>query len=205
MPEFAKKKNKYLLQGRNGEIALKLLNDVTDILDYHKINYWLDFGTLLGIVREQRILPWDDDMDISISPEDTDVFYNKVLPDLNKARYRTYHRKYKRNLGPFAQGETRAFKVRNNQFLFLRGFVKLDIFVLKNFEDNTYWCELGELHSISSSYLQEFSMIDFNGKQYRIPKDFDGYLTAHYGDWKTPKPDYNSSIDNGRTLSDKNS
>jgi len=39
---------------------------VVDILNTHKISYWLTDGTLLGIVRENRILPWDLDIDIAV-------------------------------------------------------------------------------------------------------------------------------------------
>jgi len=39
---------------------------VVDILNIHKISYWVTDGTLLGIVREDRILPWDSDIDIAV-------------------------------------------------------------------------------------------------------------------------------------------
>ena len=34
------------------------------------IPYWLEGGTLLGIIRENRLLPWDNDMDISMYKTD---------------------------------------------------------------------------------------------------------------------------------------
>ena len=39
---------------------------VVDILNENKINFWLCHGTLLGIVRENRLLPWDHDIDFAI-------------------------------------------------------------------------------------------------------------------------------------------
>ncbi len=200
MAEFKPKKNKYLLNGKNGKIALQLLNDVTDILDEYKVNYWLDFGTLLGVVRENRILPWDDDIDISIFEEDEETMLNKVLPAIKKARYRTYTRRLKEDVGPLKKGNIRSFKIRNNRFFFLRGYVKLDIFVMYKHKDDLYWYEWGKPHSLPQNLVSEFQMIDFNGKKYRVPKDYDAYLTHHYGEWRTPNPDYNSSVDNGRTL-----
>ncbi|GEM_PF-5621270 len=50
----------------NEPIALKMLRDVTTELEKSHIPYWLEGGTLQGIIREQRLLPWDNDMDISM-------------------------------------------------------------------------------------------------------------------------------------------
>jgi len=200
MAKFVAKKNKYILSGKKGKIALQILNDVTDILDEYNIKYWLDFGTLLGVIRENRILPWDDDVDISIFEEDVDIVENNVLPLLKKMRYRTYARRLIKDAGPMKEGNVRSFKVRNNRLIFFKGYVKLDIFVMYRHDDSIYWYELKEPHALPQKLVKEFKMIDFNGKKYRVPKDYDSYLTYHYGDWRTPNPEYNSSLDNGRTL-----
>jgi phosphorylcholine metabolism protein LicD len=200
MAKFIPKKNKYILSGKNGKIALQLLNDVTDVLDKYDVKYWLDFGTLLGVVREDRILPWDDDIDLSIFESDIEVMKTKVMPEIKKLRYRGYIRYFTDNVQPLKNNDLRSFKIRNNRFFFLRGYVKLDIFVLYNIDKKLYWVEHSEPHSLPEDLLTEFDMIKFNGKDYRIPKDYDKYLTYHYGDWRTPNEDYNSSIDNVRTL-----
>lgn len=44
----------------------QVMKDVHDILTKHKIPYRIEAGTLLGAVRHQGIIPWDDDLDISI-------------------------------------------------------------------------------------------------------------------------------------------
>ena len=203
MATFKPKKNKYILNGKNGIIALKMITDVTDIMDKHGVKYWLDFGTLLGIVRENRILPWDDDMDISIFPEDIEIMQTKVLPDIKSLNYRTYTRKFEEPEEPLKKGNIRSFKIRNNRLFFLRGYVKLDIFIMYPHQENVYWYELGAPHCLPQKLIEEFDTIDFNGKSFRVPKDYDKYLTYHYGDWRVPNKDYNSSVDNGRTLANK--
>lgn len=37
-----------------------------NILNKNKINYWICYGTLLGIIRDNQLLEWDHDVDIGI-------------------------------------------------------------------------------------------------------------------------------------------
>lgn len=41
-----------------------ILEEVVFQLNGKKIPYWLDFGTLLGIVRNKKLIPWDHDIDL---------------------------------------------------------------------------------------------------------------------------------------------
>lgn len=47
-----------------------ILTHVTDIMSKNNIVYWLEGGTLLGSIRENRIMIWDDDTDIGIDAID---------------------------------------------------------------------------------------------------------------------------------------
>lgn len=48
------------------EVLLSLLDDIQDIFRLNNIPYFLIGGSAIGAVRDGKIIPWDDDIDIGI-------------------------------------------------------------------------------------------------------------------------------------------
>lgn len=47
-------------------IELSMLKDITSFCDQNNIVYFLIYGTLLGSIRHEGFIPWDDDIDIAM-------------------------------------------------------------------------------------------------------------------------------------------
>ncbi|MCX4350771.1 MAG: LicD family protein [Lachnospiraceae bacterium] len=54
---------------------LEVLNEIAAICQRHGLKWYAAYGTLLGVVRHQGFIPWDDDIDIWMKRED----YRKIL------------------------------------------------------------------------------------------------------------------------------
>jgi len=188
---------KIQLRGKYLCKALKILKYVTSQLEQNDIPYWLEAGTLLGIIRENRLLPWDNDIDISIREKDLSKLLT-ILPKFRRRGYIIRVRKYLEDDFPLEKGKVRMVKIHNRKRIFEKGDLALDIFVKTQYEDQYLWgvgIKRYTKKSVPVRFYDELSTIRFEGKEYSIPKLTEEYLTYRYGDWRTPVKKWDFSKD----------
>ncbi|TDE68807.1 LicD family protein [Streptococcus sp. KCJ4932] len=64
------------------EKELEMAKIIMSICDKHDIEYYIMGGTLLGAVRHQGFIPWDDDLDIGMKRQDYEKFLDLVAGEL---------------------------------------------------------------------------------------------------------------------------
>ncbi len=63
---------------------MQVIHYILDLFKEHEIIHWLHFGTLLGAVRNNKIIPWDSDGDIGVLAVDKNRVLNlknRILDD----------------------------------------------------------------------------------------------------------------------------
>ncbi|MBQ6888596.1 MAG: LicD family protein [Lachnospiraceae bacterium] len=61
---------------------MEIVMEIDRICQKHGITYFADSGTLLGAVRHNGFIPWDDDLDIAMKREDYNKFASVVAQEI---------------------------------------------------------------------------------------------------------------------------
>jgi len=139
---------------------------------------------LLGYAREGRLISFDPDIDFHYWRDDQDRL-EQSLGALEQAGFRQ-----------------RPGRVDNDgrrvKYLVRYMGVKYEFFEAERVEDTIRWYCFRRrpprqfLNQIPAHGFNEF---DFYDRTWIKPDDHEGYLTALYGDWRTPCPDYKYYLD----------
>lgn len=120
------------------EIELSIFKSVIELCDDNNIEYFILGGTLLGAVRHQGFIPWDDDIDIGMTRENYNKFIDIAIEELPDDLFFQIYATEKSTPFYFA-------KIRKNGTKFIENYCKelninhglfLDIFPFDNIPDD---------------------------------------------------------------------
>lgn len=150
----------------NRKVLIENLRLISSRLDNIDINWGPAFGSLIGIVRNDGVLPWAPVFNISILREDEERFKD-ILDSLFDEGFRLV--RYERRGLYYLERKNEYFK----------------IFVLHKISPDLR--HTGGTDFIHEKYLQNTVKWEFEGIQLKVPADLDEYLSFQYGNWVIPK------------------
>lgn len=70
---------------RNTQLqTLEMLKFIVKLCNKNNLTYWLDYGSLIGAVRHQGFVPWDDEADIVMPRQDFEILVEILINELNE-------------------------------------------------------------------------------------------------------------------------
>jgi len=185
-------------------VLLRMLKILKTICLQHDINFWLDYGTMLGAVRHKGFIPWDTEADVGILRPDFeklqeiimtelpwDIFFQtkETDPDyLPSSAYIEAKLRDKYSNYPLFE--------KNNPHIKWHNGIQIDIFVYDAAIINDEQCLANayeRMFSNCKSYLtydeiDEIIEVPFEDDTFYIPIGYDTYLKRNYSDYMTPPP-----------------
>ena len=146
--------------------AEKILQEADAILV--DIPHWLSTGTLLGIVRDKKLIEWDTDIDIDVLGDTNVLELIKMFEDKG-----------------FKLVRTETYQGRTMQVVFQKEGVIIDIHLFwdNGFESYVNYNECG-VSKMPHFLFDNLSRLEFNGYSYSVPQTPEAYLDIRYKDWK---------------------
>lgn len=157
------------------EYLRRMARETIDIFNNQGVDYWVDYGTLLGIVRENDIIEHDNDVDICVmnTPENH-ILLHKAFTQLSQKEKGRYI---------FSTEPWGAYRIR-----ILYNGMNFDYFTdiyLVNKEGDMYKDPTGK---IPCSLVGKKTRISWNGLDVSAPEKIHESLLWRYGrDYMTPK------------------
>lgn len=152
--------------------AFEVLKHATSFLKGH---WWISAGTLLGLERENQLLPHDTDIDIGMIGELEDV--NFLPKEYEPVRI---------VIGDNAKLHQVVYRHKPTNILF-------DVYMMYE-KDGKYGTQGEKGWNLRTKELVDaLSTKEYLGYTFPVPHDIDAYLTEWYGDWRTPIKNYKTT------------
>lgn len=177
--DYTLKPNKLLSDVQT--LCLELLSFIGKICEKYDIKWWLDYGTLLGSIRHENFIPWDDDVDIGMMRKDYHRFIGILYDELEKYNLTDYidvgYRWRKHNgkvINSFLQFYIRDEKI--GEEILLAGVDVFPYDFMKSYDNTTF----GDLYNISTWNFYKTLCKGFDFSRVYMGLDYSEVMDKYY-------------------------
>jgi hypothetical protein len=150
-----------------------------ELLTRHDIPHWLDYGTLLGAVRGESFIPWDDDVDVGVLASDRD----RILALAPQVAAAGYHFDAQRPSGVVRIEYSRVNSAGVDLFMWSREGDQL----VSTFADEFDWPGTSGQTGFPASLVDPVGEVRLYGRLFPAPAPVDELLRRRYGpNYMTP-------------------
>lgn len=180
---YPKKKKKIRLIQKNG---FELLDNMHNILNREKIDFFIDFGTLLGIIREDGFIKHDLDMDIGVIKENEKTTSRVKESLLGHGCVLKHEYKYKGNV---VEQSFLFKKIKFDICYYEQDKVKSKCYLFyRDSEENIKYTD-NSMSVVQMTYdkIKGIEKYKVGTHEFNIPVDAEKLLEEKYGpDWRIP-------------------
>ncbi|GAC20830.1 LicD family protein [Paraglaciecola arctica] len=182
---------------RQGQTAVDLLLMLSENLKLHHVPHYIDAGTLLGVYRDNALIPWDDDLDFSVDANhltQTIKVVEQLLPkmfEITDVTWTLHQYINQQTYGAVPIGAIRALKLLPNDDS--GDFPGIDFFVKYIHGEHMDYCLASRGFRMPSRHFSKTQSHTFAGGEVYLPNHVEAYLNGHYGDWQTPQKEWSLS------------
>lgn len=172
--------NKRMAMQKNG---FYVIERIAKIFNDEKIQYFFDFGTLLGIIRENRILPHDTDIDIGVLYKEGT--YDKVREALFKSGFKLL---YEYMIDDNVVEESYiGFSIKVDINYYFSDGSKSRCYLFYREPGKEYSGDLLDTVEITCDKIETFKEHCFSDILVKVPENPEHLLAQRYGpNWRVP-------------------
>lgn len=185
-------KNERIKKESYDKYGTEVLNDLFKMVISNNYDVSCYYGTLLGLIRDDKLIPWDDDLDFIIL--NTKKFsWKKFENDMKRigfAKYRTIEIDEKIVGQSYVKkGVLCDFSLKNvgndiEECLY--GCYQIEGKHYDNGKEQAYQYWKYQVPQINCLFIKKINDISI-----KIPANYEGILTAYYGEnWRVPDPNF---------------
>ena len=159
----------------------KTLEDMSNILEEHNINYFLSHGTSLGCHREKKFIEHDTDIDLGVLEDENFEFIKNIVEKSSKFKYLNGY-------------PTNNSVLNYTEICFIHKETNIKVDIFKFYKKGNKYMSMAYNGKCSFKPRKRCEWIDpinlikmnFLGRSYNVPDM--NYIKSHYGeDWYIPK------------------